>query len=90
MYIIGYIIWDTTIHFDSDNWFKLINFSALFVIVFYLALSYKMDYAEEAEWNEEYCVNKNAYRKYLPQFNTTYDLMNPPTAFKSNRKEYFK
>jgi hypothetical protein len=49
-----------------------------------------MDYAEEAEWNEEYCVNKNAYRKYLPQFNTTYDLMNPPTAFKSNKKEFFK
>ncbi len=35
------------------------------VVMVYLALSYRFDYAGEADWSEEYCVNKNSFSKYV-------------------------
>jgi hypothetical protein len=86
---VGYILWDLMVHFDSENWLKGLNTVNLFVVMVYLALSYRFDYAGEADWSEEYCVNKNSFGEYVTLMDKRmYEAINPVTAYRNDKKDY--
>ena len=87
IYILGYIYWDYTTHFDSKIVYRVINFVNLVMVIIYLTWSYNFGYANVSDWGDDYCVNKIEYAKYKRRFIKTYKSQNAATAFCSTPKD---
>lgn len=89
VYILGYVIWDYDIHFDSEIWYRGLNYLNMLIVVIYLTLTYIFGYANDKNWADDYCVNKIGISHYRKDFRKTYASMNPVTAFKKKQSGHY-